>query len=118
MYAAMTPYELVFYPTLGAGSVIASALAWKASGRRLLGQVSLLLASFVTLGFALIAGVHFGYGAWQRMPNPPDDAFADGAKLVGSLFFGWLPAGFASLFVFVLGHGWRASRRRAAARAD
>ena len=115
VHAAMTPYDLVFLPTFGAGCVISATLAWKAPGRGLLAQACLLLASFATLWLALIAGVCFGYDAWQTMPNPPDEAFADGAKLVGSVLFGWLPAGFGTLSVFVLSHAWRAWRRRATA---
>jgi hypothetical protein len=38
-----------------------------------------------------------GYGAWQSVPNAGEDAYADGAKLVGSFMFGWIPAGIVSL---------------------
>jgi type IV secretory pathway TrbD component len=47
------------------------------------------------------------------MPNAPDEAFADGAKLTGSLLFGWLPAGFGCLMVWIIGHAVRRNGDRA-----
>ena len=32
-----------------------------------------------------------GYGAWQNMPNPPEEAFADGAQLTMAFIGGWMP---------------------------
>ena len=42
-----------------------------------------------------------GYGAWQTMPNPRDEAFADGAKLTAALFGGWIPGIFLFFAMYV-----------------
>jgi hypothetical protein len=72
-----------------------------------------LLASVGVLWFALLLATHLRYGAWQSMPDPPDEAFADGARLVATLVAGWVPAlpicGVAYLVSWWLAR--RASRR-------
>ena len=92
--APMTIFQEILLAWLCGGVVVAVALVVIAVRRfRWLGQVSSLLTATVVLWFSLAAGVSHGYGAWQTSPNPPDEAFADGAALTGSVMFGWLPAG-------------------------
>jgi hypothetical protein len=57
--------------------------------------ISLVLGTLI-LWVGIFLGTHYGYGAWQSMPNPPEEAFADGAQLTGSVIFGWIPAGMAT----------------------
>ena len=88
----MDPFDQVFYPTFAAGCALGALSAWSASGRGPVGQVLLLLLAALVVWFSLILAVGWGYDAWQSMPDPPDEAFADGAKLTGSVLFGWLPS--------------------------
>ena len=98
----MTPFDQVFYPTITAGCALGTFLTWKASGCDAPGtRQLLLLLSVAIVWMSLFLGVHFGYGAWQTMPDPPDRAFADGAKLTGSLMFGWIPSGIACLLTLL-----------------
>ena len=108
----MNPFEQVFYPTLGAGCVLGAFLAWNASGRRLPGQIMTLSAAILAVWLSLFLGVHCGYGSWQSMENPPDEAFADGAWLTGSVLFGWMPSAFGCSLVFLAGLVWRLARGR------
>jgi hypothetical protein len=71
------------------------ALAAGACAARLgywLARFGLLGLGVMVLWLGLFLGTHMGYGAWQSSNNPPDEAFADGAKLVGTLLAGWLPS--------------------------
>lgn len=108
----MDPFSLVFLPTFGAGCVLGATLAWKASGRGLIGQTLLLLLAVAAVWLSLILGVCWGYDAWQSLPEPPDEAFADGANLTGSVMFGWMPAGAGCAVVFFIGHVMRHRRNR------
>ena len=113
----MTPFDLAFYPTFGAGCLLGTFLAWKASGRGPVGQVLVLLLAFVVIWLSLILGVYWGYGAWQSMPDPPEEAFADGADLAGSVLFGWMPSGLGCLVVWLVAHTVRTLRVRGRDRA-
>ena len=109
----MNPFEQVFYPTITAGCALGIFLTWKASGCDAPGKRQvLMLLSFVIVWMSLFLGVHFGYGAWQTMPDPPDRAFADGAKLTGSLMFGWIPSGLACLLTLLVCRVLRRVSRR------
>ncbi len=110
---SMGPFELLFYPTFGAGCALGTFLSWKASGRGPMGQVLVLLLAVTVVWFSLILAVGWGYDAWQSMPGAPDEAFADGASLAGSLLFGWLPSGFGCLMVWIIGHAVRRTGDRA-----
>ena len=68
---------------------------------RLLGQALCFISAFLLVWFSLIVRTHMGYGVWQSIPDPPD-AFADGAKLMASVFAGWLPSGVFCLIVLVI----------------
>ena len=117
----MTPFDQVFYPTLGLGCALGTFLVWTATGRGLIGQLLLLLLAFAVGWLSLILGVHLGYGAWQSMPDPPEVAFADGDELTMSVMFGWAPTGAGCVFVWALCHLVRSlgeiARRRAAPQA-
>ncbi len=103
MLLALNAFQAVFYPSLAGGCLVGGSLAWFAATRKnLFATLPLLLAAVVVVWFSLAAGVHFGYGAWQSIDNPPDEAFADGANLIGSVMFGWMPAGVFCGVVLVL----------------
>lgn len=76
---------------LAAGMRIPFAKTW-------LRRLGLLVVGAVCFWLSLFLGTHIGYGEWQTMPDPPEEAFADGAKLVFALMAGWLPG-----LVLVLG---------------
>lgn len=76
---------------LAAGMRIPFAKSW-------LRRLGLLVGGAVCFWISLFLGTHIGYGEWQTMPEPPEEAFADGAKLVFALMAGWLPG-----LVLVLG---------------
>ena len=54
-------------------------------------RLGLLGLGVLVFWLGLFLGTHIGYGAWQAVDNPPEEAFADGAGLVGTLIAGWLP---------------------------
>jgi hypothetical protein len=108
----MDPFDQAFYPTFAAGGALGAWLAWKASGRGRIGQVLVLLLAVAVVWFSLVLAVGWGYDAWQSMPDPPDEAFADGAKLTGSVLLGWLPSGFGCLLVWAIGHAVQHTRAR------
>ncbi|MCB9872143.1 MAG: hypothetical protein H6837_19970 [Planctomycetes bacterium] len=110
MPIAINELQAVLYPSLAGGCLVGGSLAWFAATRKSpLVILPLLLVAVVAVWFSLAAGMHYGYGAWQGINNPPDEAFADGANLVGSILFGWMPAGVFCAGVFVL---TRVLRRR------
>ncbi len=103
MLIALNELQAVLYPSLAGGCLVGGSLAWFAATRKSpLAILPLLLLAVVAVWFSLAAGMHFGYGAWQSIDNPPDEAFADGANLIGSVMFGWMPAGLFCAMVFVL----------------
>ena len=61
----------------------------------------LVAFSILMLWAGLFLGMELGYRAWQAMPDPPDEAFADIAP-VGALVFGWVPSGMFCGFVFAI----------------
>jgi hypothetical protein len=108
-------HHTTFAVIYGAGLLLAIGLAAAAARpSRVWIRVLGLAASIGLLWFALLLATHMHYGVWQSMPDPPEEAFADGAKLVTALVAGWLPAlpicGAAFLVSWLL-------RRRAAAEA-
>ena len=101
--AGVDVYREVFFTWLSLGALVALGLLCLGVFRfRLLGQLICALGATLSLWFGLWYGVHMGYGAWQALPNPGADAYADGANLVGSLMFGWMPAGFVCLVLWGL----------------
>lgn len=119
MFIALNELEAVLYPTLAGGGLLGGLLAWFAATRKSpFLFLPLLLVAVVVVWFSLAAGMHFGYGAWQGIDNPPAEAFADGADLTGSVMFGWIPSGLFCAVVFVLTRivWWRKRSRTEAAR--
>ena len=96
--------ELVKYLSLG-GIIALAALCLAVFGvsserRRgvwLASQFGAVLIAALALWAALVVGVHVGYGEWQSASNAGDQAFADGAKIMGSFLFGWIPSGFLAV---------------------
>ena len=83
--------SLLLYLALGAfvalGSVSLGVFKF-----RLVGQLICLLAAILALWASLVFGVGAAFDAWQGMPDPPNEAYADGAQLTGSIMFGWFLA--------------------------
>ena len=50
------------------------------------------------------------FDVWQAIPNPPSEAFADGAQLIGSVLVGWVPGVF--LYFSALATAWAIRRLR------
>jgi hypothetical protein len=75
---------------------------WAGLRGHILLRLLCLLGGVLAVWAGLFFGVHMGYGAWQSIPDPPDEAFADGAKLTVALFFGWLPAGLLCVVTWAL----------------
>ena len=113
---ALTPFHQTLLACLVPGLLAGAGLAaWGGRRPRLTSAVTLLVLGVGSLWGALVAGVGYGYAAWQRLPDPPDEAFSDGGKLIAVLLLGWLPAGFVCGPVFVL---VRAAARRASRSAE
>ena len=84
-------YRSVFLTYLSAGVAVALAILSLGVFRfRAIGQIFCLLVAFLAVWASLIFGVGAAFDAWQGMVNPPDEAFADGAQLTGSVMFGWM----------------------------
>ena len=98
------PYRSVLYSHLSYGlpmALIAGACAAAIGGRLL--RFGVMLAGVLAFWVALFLGNHYGFYAWQTVPNPPEEAFTDGAILVGSLMGGWLPGGLIVVVAYGLG---------------
>ncbi|MCH2107633.1 MAG: hypothetical protein MK291_13450 [Planctomycetes bacterium] len=65
-------------------------------------QILAFLIAALALWVGLWMGVHMGYGEWQGSSGAGDKAYADGAQLVGSLMFGWFPAGILAAVLWCL----------------
>ena len=83
---------LLLYLSIG-GAVALASLALGVFRFRVLGQFLCLFVAIIALWASLVLGVGAAFDAWQGMPDPPSDAYADGAQLTGSLMFGWMLAG-------------------------
>ena len=71
---------------------------------------------FVLTGwYSLVAMTHCWFDTWQQQPNPPPEAFSDGAALTGVVMAGWLPpltAFLACRFFVVLRRRFVAARAK------
>ncbi len=93
----ITPFHTVFFTCLGISMLLMLALVLLVTWRfRFWVQCIAFLIGTLIVWFGLVLGTHYGYGAWQSMPDAPDRAFVDGAQLTGSVLFGWMPAGLAT----------------------
>jgi hypothetical protein len=96
--AGVEVYQSTFSFWISLGGLLSLAFICLGVFRfRILGQLVCVFAATIALWFGLWYGVHMGYGAWQNFPNAGEDAYADGAQLIGSLMFGWIPAGLLCL---------------------
>jgi hypothetical protein len=75
-----------------------------------LGRIALGISGVCTLWFSLFVGVATHFDVWQAIPNPPSEAFADGAQLIGSVLVGWVPGVF--LYFSALATAWAIRRLR------
>ena len=87
----MNPLQETFLLYFLPGILISFLLVYSSGNLRWFYRYALLLLSILINWLAIFLGVHMGYGAWQNMPNPPDEAFADGANLMMALLGGWIP---------------------------
>lgn len=110
----LTSFESAFGAHLAAGlaiGVVASVLAGRNQSR--VATSLLLVASTLAIWIGLFMALDDGYRAWQRMPEPPDEAFNDGAAPIAALVLGWIPGALVTAIVFVA--AWLVSRDREAA---
>ena len=112
-------HQTAFNLIAGGGLFLAAIVAWWAALRkRILVALGFLLLAILVLWFALIQAVGTYFTIWQQSPDPPDEAFADGAQLTGVLIAGWLPAGFVCCSVFLATRLVRHLRRGRGKQAD
>ena len=101
----MTAFHETFLPIFLVGAGIALVVSFFA------GRLKSWLATGVLLAFGVVAfwaslfvGSDMGYRAWQSIPDPPPQAFADTAPL-GALVFGWIPGGLFCLVIYGISRG-------------
>ena len=108
-------YQQVFLWRAVPMTILAVALVcWGAFRKGGLAAFGFLMLGVLVSWFGLNWGVWSGYGAWQTMPEPGENAFADGAKLVGTLVGGWIPAALLGLPSFLRLRWWKRARDRRA----
>ncbi|MFP6872624.1 MAG: hypothetical protein VCA55_03865 [Verrucomicrobiales bacterium] len=101
----MTPFQEVFLMYLAIGLPFGFLVTFFASRvKSLTARLPLCLLAVLIVWLTLFLGVTQGYDAWQALPNPPEEAFADGGGLTGVVIAGWLPAGIfvAAAYVFLM----------------
>lgn len=98
---------------IGIGFAIsASAVFAAVRNRSWVGRLP-ILGTAVLAGWAGIAmGVDHGFRVWQRGPNPPDEAFADGAQGMVAMFAGWIPSAVVVAIMFLILLPFASGRRR------
>lgn len=87
----MNPLQQTFLLYFLPGILISFLLVYSSGNLRWFYRYPLFLLSILINWLAIFLGVHMGYGAWQNMPNPPEEAFADGAQLTMAFIGGWMP---------------------------
>ena len=70
-----------------------------------------VLGGIFAFWVALAVGTMTYFDVWQAMPEPPEEAYADGAALTGTLIAGWLPGAFLLGFTYLA--TWIVQRCRA-----
>lgn len=94
-YAAiggMLSMTLIHPVAIGVGTILCIVCGHQASqaGGIPKGLLYALSGAF-SLWFDLFIAVTTYFDVWQASPNPPPEAFTDGAQLVGVVIGGWLP---------------------------
>ncbi len=74
------------------------------------GRLTLAVTGVSIMWFAVFLGVATYFDVWQGMPDPPPEAYADGAQLTASVLIGWVPG--ALLYGFVLAAAWGLKQAR------
>ena len=118
-------YDSAFAAIAGIGlSVGLVGVVMAVRNRDWWGRISILGASVLSTWAGIAMGVDHGFRVWQSAPNPPDEAFADGAKAMFAVLAGWLPSGvvvgivFAVLLPFLSGMRRLPSRTNMGTKAD
>ena len=106
-------FNLIFFPTLFAALALGAWGGWK---RRWLLPLTGLLGGVLVFWGGLLWALATYFPIWQAGPNPPAEAFSDGAPLVFVLFAGWLPGLVLTGSAFAVARLIRA-RRHAARKA-
>ncbi len=110
--AVAVPYGLYqirfgsFGPAFAAHAIAGLALGVVASvlaglNRSWIAIPLLLLASTLAIWIGIFTAVDHGFRAWQSMPDPPPEAFNDGAQGMAGLLLGWVPGAIVTAIVFV-----------------
>jgi len=108
-----TTFNLIFFPALAGALALAAWGGWK---RGWLLSLAGLLGGVLLFWGGLLAALGAYFTAWQQIPDPPEEAFSDGASLLFVLLVGWLPGLVLSGAAFAVARLIRA-RRNAAGRA-
>ena len=84
------------------GAILAlTAVVLAVRNRSWWGRVPLLGAGVLAGWAGLAMGVDHGFRVWQSGPNPPDEAFVDGAQGVVAFLTGWIPASIVVAVLFL-----------------
>ncbi len=95
-----TPFDEYFYPIFGIGVLLATAFSlYAGKARGWLLPLLCLMVGILSFWVTLFIGSEVGYQMWQKVPNPPDEAFADTFPM-GALLIGWLPGCLYCGFLF------------------
>ena len=94
-------HTLLLYLSIGSAVALVT-LSLGVFRFRILGQLLCLFVAVIALWASLVFGVGAAFDAWQGMPDPPNEAYADGAQLTGSVMFGWILAGVPCTGLWVL----------------
>ena len=101
------PYVAPIHFVLGAVNCIGCAIL---SLRAIdwCGRLTMAAAGVLAMWFAVFLGTATHFDVWQAMPNPPSEAYADGAQLTACVFAGWIPG--ILLYGCVLAAAWGGRR--------
>lgn len=95
-----TPFDEYFYPIFGCGVLVATCVSlYAGKARGWVMPLLCLMGGVLSFWGTLFVGSEVGYQMWQRLPEPPPEAFADTFPM-GALLAGWLPGALYCGFLF------------------
>ena len=75
------------------GLAVSSVMVlWGSRRVGLIPRLAFLTVAIILLWISLIIGIEYGYNSWQKIPNPPEEAFSDTGGPFAILFLGWFPS--------------------------